>query len=160
MLSKNDKYKDALKCFEHAQKFFAEKSKSNQNLGVAQCLAAQGYLIFSKFASFLSKGEDETKLLTKASERLSQARDMFKAANHLGGQAFCCTQLGVIFKKLKKNYLNFYEDIRWLKKAMLSNKANWIQRYEGEELSLMIEIIDSPQLGINDSSHPVAVISK
>ena len=62
MLSRVDKFQDALKCFEHSQKFFSDKCKSNQNIGVAQCLAAQGYLIFNKFTSFISKGEDEAKL--------------------------------------------------------------------------------------------------
>jgi hypothetical protein len=43
---------------------------------------------------------------------------------------------------LKKNYFNYFEERMTLRKALISQKTTWIQRYEGEELSLLVEIVD------------------
>lgn len=143
-------YVRSLQYFESANATFATLSVGRrQSIGIALCMSAEGYLQFNYAVYFVKPKQDESMLFAKAAERFEQALLIYKNMVHIAGQAFCTKQLGTIRKKMGMQSDHLFKEQRQLarQKVIQIQEGKWVQRIDGDYLSLFIETVGEEPKG-------------
>ena len=134
--------------------------------------------MYTKSDYFVTKDFHEDKCLRKAANHFEVSEQIYLKREHYSGRAYCLKALGNLRQKLNQNYIKIMQEYRKMQKIVITRTRDssfepvkglnpWIERDTGNDVSVMIEIIDSDQIkwsntGLKDtrqSLHPKSIIN-
>ena len=156
----NCKDKEAYKKFDEANRLFKELDNV---YGQAVCNFSIGFLLYSKWNSFIEKQIDEATVFNKSKTRLEKSLLQYRSIQHYVGEGSCHQLLLKIKKKLEKAPGNHQQEhYRLMKKNKdleKENKSLFILRNQGLEQSLIIEVVENQYQQVQEinDNHPKSV---